>query len=380
VTPRLATIGVFFVNGAAVGAWISQIPFVKDRFDLSASTLGLVLLTMSIGVIVAVPVMGHVLVRIGSVKGTWIGATLCVAVVALLLLPPEPWLLPITLLAFGAASGAMDVSMNAHGVAIEKRFARPIMSSLHAGWSFGGFAAAALVGGATAAGLDPRVQNAVIAALLFGLLAVVLPRLGPGSAQVEESKPQMPSRKVLLLALLCFLVMVTEGGMGDWGGVYLREDLDASAGLAALAFAALAAGMTIGRVTGDALNRRFGATLLLQAGSAAAALALGGALLLADPVIALVGWTLVGIGVANGVPLLFSAAGADDEEHSGPAIAAVSSMGSIGFLVGPPFIGFLADATTLPFALVSLVLANAVVALLGRRAAGRTASGLPIPA
>jgi MFS family permease len=162
--------------------------------------------------------------------------------------------------------------------------------------------------------------------------------------------------------------------MGDWGGVYLRGDLDAGAGIAALAFAALAGGMTIGRVTGDALNRRFGATLLLQAGSALAALALGGALLIGAPEAALIGWTLVGIGVANGVPLLFSAAGSGDEETSGPAIAAVSSMGSIGFLVGPPFIGFLADATTLPIALVSLVLANAVVALLGRRAAAHPAA------
>jgi MFS family permease len=378
VTPRVATIGVFFANGAAVGAWVAQIPFVKDRFELSTATLGLILLTMSIGVITAVPLMGQVLVRIGSLSGTRIGGTLCAAAVAVLLLPPEPWLLPVSLLLFGAASGAMDVSMNAHGVAIERRYGRPIMSSLHAGWSFGGFTAAGLIGAATAAGVDPRLQNAVIAAALLGLLAYLFPRLGEGSVRVEGgSKPLVPSRKVLLLAFLCFLIMVTEGGMGDWGGVYLRDDLDAGAGLAALAFAALAAGMTVGRVTGDALNRRFGAITLLQGGSALAALALGGALLAATPAAALVGWALVGIGVANGVPLLFSAAGADDEEASGPAIAAVSSMGSIGFLVGPPFIGFLAHTTSLPIALVSLVAANAIVALLSRRAAARPQ---PVPA
>jgi MFS family permease len=313
-------------------------------------------------------------VRIGSAKATRVAGVACMCLVALPVLAPEPWLLPFALLAFGAASGAMDVSMNAHGVAIERRFARPIMSSLHAGWSFGGFAAAGAIGAATALGVDPRLQNAVIAVALLGLLAVCLPRLGAGSVQVEESKPRLPSRKVLLLALLCFLIMVTEGGMGDWGGVYLREDLGAGAGLAALAFAALAGGMTIGRVAGDALNRRFGATLLLQAGSALAAFSLGTALLIGTPAVALLGWTLVGIGVANGVPLLFSAAGAGDEETSGPAIAAVSSMGSIGFLVGPPFIGFLADATTLSIALVSLVLANATVALFARRAATRTAA------
>jgi fucose permease len=263
----------------------------------------------------------------------------------------------------------MDVSMNAHGVAIERRYGRPIMSSLHAGWSFGGFMAAGAIGASTALGVDPRLQNAVLAGLLFALLAVVLPRLGEGSVQVEGgSKPLVPSRRVLLLALLCFLIMVTEGAMGDWGGVYLRDDLGAQPGLAALAFAALAGGMTVGRVTGDALNRRFGATALLQGGSAVAALALGAALLAGDPAAALVGWALVGIGVANGVPLLFSAAGADDEAASGPAIAAVSSMGSIGFLIGPPFIGFMAQATSLPIALTSLVIGNVVVLALGRRA------------
>ncbi len=370
MTPRVATIGVFFANGAAIGAWVAQIPWVKDRFELSTGTLGLILLTMSIGVIVAVPAMGQVLVRIGSARGTRLGALACISTVGLILLPPEPWLMPVALLALGACSGAMDVSMNAHGVAIERRYGRPIMSSLHAGWSFGGFAAAGAIGAATALGVDPRLQNAVLAALLFGLLAVVLPRLGEGSVQVEGgSKPLVPSRRVLLLALLCFLIMVTEGAMGDWGGVYLRDDLGAHPGLAALAFAALSAGMTLGRVTGDALNRRFGATALLQGGSAMAALALGAALLAGDPAAALIGWTLVGIGVANGVPLLFSSAGADDEEASGPSIAAVSAMGSIGFLIGPPFIGFMAEATSLPIALTSLVAGNLVVAALAHRAA-----------
>ena len=150
----------------------------------------------------------------------------------------------------------------------------------------------------------------------------------------------------MLLAVLCFSIMVTEGAMADWSGVYLRGDLGASAGLAATTFAAFAAGMTIGRLTGDALNRRLGPTRLLRAGSALAALSLGTVLLVGQPVVALAGLVLVGIGVANGVPLLFSAAGHGDVATSGPSIAAVSSMGSIGFLVGPPFIGFLADATS----------------------------------
>ena len=131
---------MFFVNGAAIGVWVAQIPFVQQRFDLSKSTLGLILLTMSIGVIVALPVIGQAIVRLGSARAVRLAGTVCCLLVPLPLLAPEPYLLPLALIAFGAAAGSMDVSMNAHGSAIERRLGRPIMSSLHAGWSFGGFA------------------------------------------------------------------------------------------------------------------------------------------------------------------------------------------------------------------------------------------------
>jgi predicted MFS family arabinose efflux permease len=377
MSPRSATFGVFFVNGAAIGVWVAQIPFVKDRFDLANSTLGLILLTMSIGVIVALPIMGQAVVRLGSARAVRLGGTACCLMVPLPLLAPEPYLLPLALLAFGAAGAAMDVSMNAHGSAIEGRLGRPIMSSLHAGWSFGGFAGAACVAAATAAGVDPRLQNTIAAGLLLAALLACLTSLGPGSATAAGERFQLPSRAVVLMAVLCFLTMVTEGAMADWGGVYLRDDLEAAAGVAAAAFAAFAAGMTVGRLTGDWINQQIGPTRLLRGGSALAAIALGTMLVLAHPVAALAGLVLVGIGVANGVPLLFSAAGAGGVETSGPSIAAVSSMGSLGFLVGPPFIGFLADATSLPLALTSLCLATAAVALLAPRIHGRAARPEP---
>jgi fucose permease len=367
VSARAATTGVFFVNGAAWGVWAAQIPFVQERFELSKSALGLVLLAMSVGVILAMLGAGQAIVRLGSARSTRLGGIALCLMVPLPLLAPEVLLLPLALLAFGAASAVMDVSMNAHGSAIEGRLGRPIMSSLHAGWSFGGFSGAAGVAGATAAGVDPRLQNTLAAGvLLLGLLAC-LTSLGPGSATAAGERFRLPSRAVVLMAVLCFLTMVTEGAMADWGGVYLRGDLDASAGVAAAAFAAFAAGMTIARLTGDWINQQIGPTRLLRGGSALAAIALGTMLVIADPVAALAGLVLVGIGVANGVPLLFSFAGAGGVETAGPSIAAVSSMGSLGFLVGPPFIGFLAEATSLPLALTSLCVATAAVAVLAPR-------------
>ncbi len=377
MSARLATTGVFFINGAVIGTWVAHIPWVQGRFDFSKSTLGLVILAMAIGVIVALPIMGQAIVRLGSVRSTQLAGTLCVLVLPLPLLAPEPWLLPIALIVLGASSGAMDVSMNAHGVAVERINHRPIMSSLHAGWSFGGLAGAALVAAAGGAGIDPRVETLMAAGLFLLLLVACLRRLGPGSATAEAPSGFVkPTRGVVVLAVLCLIIMVTEGAMADWGGIYLTRDLGTSTSVAALAFAAFSGGMTAARVFGDWLNRRLGAATLFQGGSALAALALGAMLLAGDPALAIAGFFLVGIGVANGVPLAFSAAGHAPGE-SGPNIAAVSSMGSLGFLAGPPFIGFLAEATSLPLALSTLCLALAGVTIAGRRIGAGAVPGVP---
>jgi len=379
MTARVATFGIFFVNGAVVGTWVGHIPWIQARFDFSKSTLGLVLLAMSIGVIVALPIMGQAIVRLGSVRSTRLAGAACVAMLPFPMLAPEPWLLPIALAVLGATSGAMDVSMNAHGVAVERILQRPIMSSLHAGWSFGGLAGAALVAGAGGAGLDPRAEALLAAGLLVLLLAVCLRRLGEGSVTAEAPAGFVrPTRGVVVLAVLCLIIMVTEGAMADWGGLYLTRDLGTSTAVAALAFAAFSGGMTAGRVFGDWLNHRLGAGTLIQGGSALAGLALGGMLLVGEPALAIAGFFLVGIGVANGVPLVFSAAGHAPGRESGPNIAAVSSMGSIGFLAGPPFIGFLAEATSLPLALSTLCLGLALVTIAGRRiGAGAVGPGVP---
>jgi MFS family permease len=183
-------------------------------------------------------------------------------------------------------------------------------------------------------------------------------------------------RGVIVLGILCFLIMLTEGAVADWSGLYLSQNLGTSTAAAALAFAAFAAGMTGGRMVGDRLNRRLGAAMLMRAGSALAAVALGALLLAGDAAVAIVGCVLVGLGLANGVPLVFSAAGHARGRESAPSIGAVSSMGSLGFLAGPPFIGFLADATSLPLALSTLCGGLTAVTL----AAGATRSGAGVVA
>ena len=154
---RWATTGIFFVNGAVIGVWVSQIPWTQERFDLSKATLGVVLIAMSIAVIVATPFAGQAIVKYGSRRMTLVGGVADTLAVNLVVLAPHPLVLAPCLLVLGASNATMDMSMNAHGVKVEQELGRPIMSSLHAGWSFGGVAGAGFAAALVALGADPRV-------------------------------------------------------------------------------------------------------------------------------------------------------------------------------------------------------------------------------
>lgn len=372
MTPRRATTTIFFANGAVIGSWVAQIPWVQQRFDLSKATLGAILVSMAVAVIVAVPFAGRAAHRHGSERMTLVGGVACAFALLLPILAPRPALLVPGLFALGATSALMDVSMNSHGVHVEERLGRPIMSSLHAGWAFGGMAGAGFAAALTALGVDPRVVVAAAAGLLLALVLFAARGLGDGSAAAGDDTPgfRLPGRSVLLLAVLCLLVMVTEGAMGDWAGIYLRQDLGAAAAIGALAYSFFTAGMTAGRLVGDRVNARIGPAALVRGGALLTAVPLAIMLLTGEPLIALAGLFAVGLGVANGVPLMFSAAGRQPDTPSSVGIAAVSSLGSLGFLAGPPIIGALAQGTSLAWALSLLVIGAAVVFGLANRAVG----------
>jgi fucose permease len=372
MSPRWATTAVFFVNGAVIGTWVAQIPWIAGRFDLANGTIGLVLLGMSVAVVVVFPLAGQAVAKRGSRRMTWLGGIAATLAVNLPVLAPEPLLVVAGLAVLGGCSAVMDLAMNTHGVKVEKDCGRPIMSSLHAGWAFGGMTGAAFAAGMTAIGLDPRASVAIAAVALLGTLTLAMRRIGEGSVAAGEDtqRLRLPSRSVVLLAVLCLLVMITEGAMGDWGGIYLRKDLGADAAVAALAFSFFTAGMTAGRLAGDRINHRIGPVALLRWGALLTAAPLAAMLLIGSAATALIGLFLIGLGVANGVPLMFSAAGRHPGTPPGPAIAAVSSMGSLGFIVGPPLIGFVAQGSSLPWALAGLIPGALAVFLLARRAAG----------
>jgi MFS family permease len=228
---------------------------------------------------------------------------------------------------------------------------------------------------AVALGLDPRVEALIASAVLWLAGVAITTRLGGASAHSEHGSSgfALPSRGVMLIGALCFLVMVTEGAMGDWSGIYLKQDLGAEPSAAATGFAGFSLGMALARLAGDGLAHRWGSGRLLSAGMGLVTGALAATLLIGEPAVAVVGFALIGVGIANAVPLLFSAAGR--VPPSGPSLAAVFTLGYTGFIVGPPLIGVLADAISLPAALGVLCAAGLAVTLLGSRAADAEAAG-----
>ena len=375
---RGAVTATFFVNGLLYGSWAARIPAVRDRLDLGAGRLGLALGCIALGSVAAMPVAGRAAARWGSRRVTRVALALFCTATGAVALAPSLAALCALCAALGAAAGALDVAMNAHGVEVERRAGRPLLSSFHAAFSLGGLAGATTGALAAAAGLDVRAHLATAAAASGAVALLWTRRLLPGTADAAPQRSRRgrpaPRRVLALLGALAFACLLCEGAAADWSALYVHRSLGASAGVAALAYAAFSLAMTGGRLAGDRLTGRLGPVGLMRRGALVAALGLGGALLAGAPGAALVGFACLGAGLATVIPAIFRAAGTAGGQ-AGPALAAVSTTGYLGFLAGPPLIGALAQATSLPFALAVLPVLAALLAL-GARAVA-PAQGAP---
>jgi MFS family permease len=367
---RVATLGVFLANGFGIGAWAVEVPRIKESLSLSDTSLGIALFAFALGAIVAMPLAGQLAPRFGSGRAT---ALLGAAFVVALPLPafaPNLATLFIALLALGAANGALDVSMNGHASTIETQWKSPIMSSFHASWSAGG-----LLGAATGAMLQKGGIGAIgglvlpdvfIAALIVAAAVLALRDLGPRAAAASNGFA-WPSAGVMKLAMLAFLCMMVEGAVADWSAVYLRSALNEEASVAAVGYSAFAFSMAACRLVGDVSVRRFGSSKVVGLGGLLAVA--GFALVLSLPTVftACAGFAMVGVGLANIVPVIFSAAGRSTVTPA-VGVSMAATAGYAGFLIGPPLIGFGAGLLGLRLALGVLVVATLIVCLLGGKA------------
>ncbi|WP_067832929.1 MFS transporter [Actinomadura kijaniata] len=359
---RRAVATVFFLNGAVFSSWVPRIPEVKDALGLGDGALGAALLGPALGAVAAMSAAGALVSRHGSRPVVRAALAAFCAVPVLIGLAPTWAALLAALTLWGAAMGTLDVAMNSAGMAVQTRYPRPIMSGLHGCFSLG-----ALVGagtGAFAAHLRLPVPWHLLAAGAAALVlgAVATRALLPAGDDALHTGPAFarPTRPLMLLAALAFAGLLAEGAAADWSALYLRDTLGAGAGTGGAGYAAFTLAMTVGRLAGDRLVAAYGPVRVVRRLAALAATGFTAALLVAEIPAALAGLALLGLGLACVVPIIFTAAGRS-AGGPGPAIAAVSSCGYLGFIAGPPLIGMAAEVIGLGGA---LGLVAALVALL----------------
>ncbi len=365
--PDRRTVGaVFFVHGLLFASWAAHIPRVKARVGLSDGGLGLVLLATPVGSIAAMALGAWLLPRVGTRRMIVVCLVgYCASGPFIGLATSAPGLF-VALLVWGAFQGILDVSMNTQAVACQRAAGGPIMSGMHGRWSLGALAGAGAGALGVGIGLSLSVQLLILGIAALPLVGWAL-RLPDEHADPEHKAARLPVRRwprtILLLAAIAFASMLCEGAAADWSAVYLRNSLGAAAVVASLGYACFAAAMVLVRLGGDALIARRGAGRVVSALCGAATAGFAAGLLSGNVVVALIGLAALGGGVATVVPTVFSAAGGLAGIPPSSGIAAVSACGWAGFVCGPPLIGQLASATSLPVALAVVPVLTAFIAV-----------------
>jgi MFS transporter len=358
---------VFLIHGLLVSTWISRIPAVKAALGLNDGELGLALLSSAIGAVCTIPFIGRSVNRYGSRKVTAISSmALCFSLV-LPSLAVNALSLSAALFAFGAAAAAMDVSMNAQGVEVEKGLGKPTMSRFHGMFSLGGMVGAAVGGVVAARSIRPAIHFGLSALVYLLAIVVIAPLLleTHDGVQPDERKVSLKRipRALLALSAIGFCILLSEGAMADWTAVYLRQVLNAGPGTAAAGYSVFSAAMAIFRFLGDLITSRLGPARTVRVGAIVAACGMMWTLSMPSAAWAMPGFAAAGAGFSVIIPLVFGGGGRVQSISPGAGIATVTGISYIGFIVGPPAIGFASQVFTLRYAL-GLVVACCFVASL----------------
>jgi predicted MFS family arabinose efflux permease len=349
-----ATRGYFLLVGVAASTWAAMVPLAKVRLALDEAQLGLALVCMGIGSVVAMPIAGLLTHRFGNRRTMVLSGLAVCASLPLLSVAPSVVTLGTVLAVFGGALGVLDVAMNAHAVEVERLRGRPLMSGFHGVYSLGGMVGAAVMIALLGTGAPLLACAAAMACALLGVLATQRPKLLASVVSPAASARALfarPPAIAVLVGGLCFVVFLAEGAMLDWSAVFLRSARGISVERASIGYAAFSIAMATGRLLGDRITAALGPVTIVRSGGLLAATGFVIATALPWPATSLVGFVLVGLGASNIVPVLFSAAGRMSGPSVGMSLATVTALGYAGILAGPAVIGFIARATTLPLAL-----------------------------
>ncbi|UZE09136.1 MFS transporter [Pseudomonas sp. B21-053] len=352
---RLSTRIAFLIAGLLMSAWAPLVPLVKQRVGLDDGSLGLLLLGLGGGSIVAMPFAGYLTAHYGC-RPVIIFATIALCAV-FPVLSTVIWLpgLVIAVIFFGASMGMLDCAMNIQSVIVEKNSGQALQSGFHGLYSVGGILGAGAMTALLSVGLDPLIATLCIVAVVMGALYKAAPALLVYGTERGGPLFAIPRGIVLLLGMLCFIIFMTEGVMLDWSAVFLVSHRGLDPSIAGLGYASFAAAMTVGRLTGDAIVSRLGGVRVIALGGLCAAAGMAVSLGFDGWPASLVGYALVGAGCSNIVPVLFTAVGRQQRMPQAVAIPAVISMGYAGILLGPVVIGAVAHLSSLSVALSGVI-------------------------
>ena len=356
---RIAVGSFFFLAGICFASWASRIPDIQNRLHLNSAALGGVLLCLPVGLLTSLPIAGFLVAKYGSRIMVMLAALLYSCTLPMLGFSSSVTQLMITLFVFGFGGNMMNISVNTQAVATEALYHKPIMASFHGVWSMAGFTGAAIGTVMVHLHVLPRYHFLCITTIAMLILILFYGKLNLQDSRSAEKQPVFvrPDKSILNFGLIAFFSMICEGAMFDWSGIYFAKVVRPDPGLVTVGYTAFMCTMATGRFVGDWVAFRLGMKTMLQLSGSLTA---GGLLLsvfFPQFITATLGFLIVGTGVSSIIPMIYSAAGKSKIMSPGVAIAAVSTIGYLGFLFGPPFIGFIAQATSLriSFGLIALM-------------------------
>ena len=357
---RIAISSFYFCMGFSFASWASRIPDIKTRLQLNEAQLGTILLALPLGQLVTMPISGRLVTKYGSRTIMTFAAILYAIELTNIGWAAKMWQLGLALFVFGVVGNMANISVNTQGVLAEKAYGRPIMTSFHGVWSIAGFTGALVGLLMMNLKLTPRQHFFIVASLVFIIVLLARKYLIRGTVASAEKKKffSKPAGVLVQLGIIAFCSMAAEGCMFDWSGVYFKEVVEAPRSLIILGYASFMVMMATGRFFGDRIISNVGRKKLLQVSGILILTGLMISVLFPYIVTATLGFIIVGLGVSSIIPTVYSTAARATKIAPGMALASVSSIGFLGFLLGPPLIGYIAELASLRYSL-------AVIALFG---------------
>ncbi len=366
---RVAVASFFFLNGLCFASWASRIPAIQAKLQLNEAALGSLLLCIPIGALTSLPLSGWLITRIGSRPVLITAAILYPVCLVLVGTAATPWILGATLFCFGIIGNLGNISVNTQAVNVEMLFGRTIMSSFHAIWSLAGLTGAGIGTLMVNLQIPPEEHFLYVMMISYVIIFLSFRRTLRQEGVKSERQPFFvkPDKALISLGIIAFCCMICEGTMYDWSGVYFAKVVQAPAGQVTLGYTAFTLATTFGRLNGDWLTRRYGIRGMLAGSGVLAASGLLLAVLLPVASWAAAGFFLVGLGIATVIPLVYSEAGRSTTMSPGVALAAVSTVGFLGFLSGPPLIGFIAQASGLRVSFAIIAIMGLMITIMAKR-------------